>query len=276
MKLAIITAIHGRPLMTEAFLKAMARIRKEFDVKTYAVTSELNLQEESKGVSESDKEKCLDLLYQYNIDYVEYPNYPNRTKWNRVVQYLRYTDFTHLLILGSDDIPSSRFIEHTLTLDKYNLAGLSGLWFWGLNPRRAGFERFGYFGIKGSLAGAGKLVGRDIVEASDYALWSGERNSGMDANMMNNIRDLSVAGKINLKLHRYSLLDTGGFLMDVKYGHHISSMSPIIRHNETKPPKQPFFLDQNPYEILPDHLPEDEVNYLKELHRIAKEKKRNK
>ena len=263
MKLAIITAIHGRPLMTAAFLKAMSRIEKEFGVKTYAVTSGLNIDELSKGVTESDKEECIHLLEDYGINYVEYPNYPNRTKWNRIVQYLIQTDFTHLLILGSDDIPSSRFIEHTLTLDKYNLVGLSGLWFWGLNPRRAGFERFGYFGIKGSLAGAGKLVGRDIVEASYYKLWSGTRNSGMDANMMDNISDLSAEKKINLKMHRYSLLDTGGFLMDVKYGHHISSMSPIIR--------RPSFIEQEVYDVLPDHLPADEIVYLSHLHKLAKE-----
>jgi len=253
MKLAIITAIHGRPLMTVAFLKAMVRIEKEFAVKTYAV------------VTEADEEN-ISLLEEYDIYHIEKENRPIRTKWNSIVRAIWETNFTHLLILGSDDIPSSRFIEHTLTLDKYDIAGLAGLWFWGLNPRRAGFERFGYFGIKGVLAGAGKLVSRRIVEATDYALWSGERNSGMDANMMARIRNVTNEKNIRLKLHKYSLLDTGGFLMDVKYGHHISSMSPIIRRDS--------FDEQDPYEVLVNHLPEDEIVYLSHLHKLAKEKEK--
>ena len=253
MKLAIITAIHGRPLMTVAFLKAMSRIEHEFGVKTYAV------------VTECDEENISSLEH-YGINHIEHCNKPVGQKFNRVVKYLDHTDFTHVLILGSDDIPSSRFIEHTLTLDEYDIAGVAGLWFWGLNPRRAGFERFGYFGIKGVMAGAGKLVSRKVIEAVNYAPWGDRCNYGMDANMMKNIRDSINKLGLKLRIHRYSLIDTGGFLMDVKYGHHISSMSPIIRRES--------FIESDPYEVLVNHLPEDEIVYLSHLHKLAKEKEK--
>jgi len=131
MKLVIVTAIHKRYLLTAAFLRAMDRIKRDFGVETYA--------------SVTTDDQCVRLLrIDHNFPFIECENKPVGKKFNNAVNLLRDVDFTHMMILGSDDIVSSRFIECSLKQDpqnEYDIIGVDGLWFWGMNPRRAGFTK---------------------------------------------------------------------------------------------------------------------------------------
>lgn len=247
MKLAIITAIFGRFDITLAFLTAMERLRQQFGIETYAVVAE--------------NDECIDLLKEFQVYYVEYPNKPVGRKFNQAVQMLKGADFTHTMVLGSDDIPSSGLIEYILTLGEYDIIGADGLWFWGMNPRRAGFGRFGFFPVPKVLAGAGKVISRRIVEACDYTLWPENCNYGMDAKMQAHIKSHTRPKGIKSTRFRYDMRRSGGFLVDVKYKHHISSMSPLTRRES--------WVEQDPYIILPQHLPIEECEYLFELHDIT-------
>ncbi|MCJ7617294.1 MAG: hypothetical protein MUO43_12245, partial [Desulfobacterales bacterium] len=209
MKLVIVTAIHQRFHLTYAFLRAMERIRNDFGIETYAAVSY--------------EDDCVDLLKEFQIAYVEHENKPVGKKFNAAVNMLRDVDFTHLMILGSDDIPSSRFIEYSLEQDpnnEFDYIGIDGLWFWGMNPRRAGYKTFGYFPVKGVLAGPGKMVSRRVVEACDYELWPYNCNYGMDAQMMKKGRLALKSQGVMPTIKKYSNTDGGGFLVDVKYEKH--------------------------------------------------------
>ena len=243
MNLAIITAIHERQALTHAFLKAMSRIRDDLGVQTYIAitTGDSNLPDVQK----------------FGFPYLEHPNKPLGKKWNAAVGLLRNVDFSHLMILGSDDIPSSRFIENAMKYGEYDISGIDGLWFWGMNPRRAGFGRFGYFPVSKVFAGPGKVISRRIVEALDWTVWTERKNYAMDADMMLNIRRAAKAFGMKLNICRYSTLESEGFLVDVKYQSHISSLSPILR--------RPCYDEQDPKVVLPRHLPEDETDYLLDL-----------
>lgn len=246
MKLAIVTAIHMRFNLTKAFLKAMSRIKSDFGIDTYA--------------SVTHDDQCIQLLEQHNVQHIVCDNKPVGKKFNNAVHLLQGVDFTHLMILGSDDIPSSSFIEYALQQDpknEYDFIGLDGLWFWGMNPRRAGFQNFGYFPVKGVLAGPGKMVSRRAIEACDYSPWPDECNYGMDAKMMKKVRGALRAKGIHPTWMKYSLLAGPGFLVDVKYEQHISSLSPVLRRD--------YYIEQDPREVVPFHLPEDESNYLFDL-----------
>ena len=243
MNLAIVTAIHGRLPITLAFLKSVKRIYDEFGVHTYiAVTPE---------------DRAIHHLNGEHLHYIEYANKTDGKtvgdKFNAAFDLLRGTDFTHAMILGSDDIASSWFIQHAMTLDEYDISGVDALWFWGLNPRRAGFQRFGYFPIKGVIAGTGKVLSRRAVEVTDYAPWP-PCNYGMDAKMMMKTRTAFRHAGEKYTSRRYSLSESGGFLLDVKFGHHISSMSPILRRE--------VYREHDPLKVLPKHLPQDECDYL--------------
>ena len=259
MNLAIVTAIDGRYNMTKAFLTACDRIKYETGVQTYAAIT--------------PEDRCLELIPWHDVRYIEYKNKPVGEKFNAAVKMLRDTDFTHMMILGSDDLVSTPFIEHALTLDEFDISGIDGLWFWGLNPRRAGFKSFGFFPVNKVYAGPGKIISRRLVEAVDYEVWPPACNYGMDAKMMVKIRDAVRRNKLSLKHHRYSLSETGGFLIDIKYDHHISSLSPITRRDyDTLLKKHPSkdeeqiakiaYRRKDPYEILPQHLPWEECDYL--------------
>jgi len=244
MKLGIITAIHGRYDMTKAFLTAMKRLKEEFDIPTFVAVT--------KG------DESIDMLQFGNVGFVEHENKPLGAKWNAVVELAASSDCTHFMILGSDDIPSSRYIEHVLTLGEYDVSGINGMWFWGLNPRRAGFEEFGFFHTK-VMCGAGKVLSHAALDACDYRPWPDNAGFGMDAKMMRIVRDGSRQKHIGLKYHTYSIQECGGFLLDVKYEHHISSMSPITR--------RPTFHRDDAYKALPNHLPQGECEYLFGLHK---------
>jgi len=66
--------------------------------------------------------------------------------------------------------------------------------------------------------------------------------------MMWVMRAASSEKDVPLSYHTYSLRETGGFLVDVKYQEHISSMSPITRREN--------FEVQEADDVLINHLPE--------------------
>ena len=233
----IITAIDGRVPITKAFCVASKRIKDTFGIDTHAV------------VTNTDKEN-VEMCKQYGVHYIKHINKPLGRKWNAVVDSLREVDFTHLIVLGSDDIVANSFIEQ-LPLE-HDVSGNHDLWFWGMNPNRAGYFTFGYWrGTKGRVGGVGRTISRRIIEDMDYKLWADDKNYGMDGNMIVNIKSKCKG----IDWYSYSLKETNTFAMDVKYGHNISSLSPTLRNTELCEPE----------DVLYKHLPEDEINYLMQI-----------
>ena len=237
MKLAIITAMHGRPEVTKAFCMASARIKKDTGVETFsAVTRNDNVN--------------IGLCEQYGIRYTEQRNDPLGLKWNQSLWFANQeSDFTHIVILGSDDIASTTFIEHQLTLEEYDLAGVNDLWFWGMNPKRDGYKKFGYFRNKiNGLLGVGRLVGRNLLEMLGGSPWESSLNVGLDRSLIDKVRPLSE------NTLEYSLLDEDLFIVDIKRDLNVSSMAPALRTMEIQD-----------VDSINKYLPEDEVEYLKSL-----------
>ncbi len=231
MKLGIITAMHNRRDMTLVFISAMRRIQRKHDVSTHVVVT--------------TNDAIIPSLD--GIDFITHENQSLGEKWNAISTHVKDTDLTHFLILGSDDIASDSFIDYALTLGEYDISGVNGIWFWGLNPLRAGFGRFGFYRTP-SIIGAGKIVSRSVMEMCDWRLWPDDAGWGMDSKMMKIVIDNSISKGTPITTHMYSLLDTGGFIVDVKYENHISSMSPIIRRD---------FTDYDYRDTIQNHLPEE-------------------
>ena len=267
MKLAIVTAVHGRPKITEAFTKSVKRIYETFGIHTFAAVTEDWDQYGDELIDPS-----FHLLTGEHMHVVKYKNKPVGEKFNQAVQLSKEHDWTHLMILGSDDIASNGLIEQTLTMGKYDMSGPDGLWFWGLNPRRAGFQDFGYFDLRGMIAGTGKVLSRRVIEACDYSPWPDACNYGMDGKLNKRIKNSFTVYNTPMVLGGYKPPQTGGFLLDVKHTHHISSMSPITRdRGMARVGKKEMWEQQDAYDVLYNHLPIDERDYLFRLHAEALE-----
>ena len=243
-KLIIVTAMHERYELTEAFCMAAKRIKNDTGVETVAV------------ITEGDKQ-LIALCKKYGLRYTEHKNNPVGEKLNSILEFIKDDDYTHILVLGSDDIVSSSFIEEQKKLLDYDLVGVNDIWFWGINPSRVGFKTFGYWQInKTAILGVGRMISRKIIERCENKLWSDKKNSRLDGLMMSRIKKFNNMKTI--KTYHYSLKSRGLFIVDIKIGPNISSLSPTLKDTEK----------MNAYATIKQFLPEDEVEYLMKLYEL--------
>ena len=237
--------MHERHALNKIFAMAMDRLYDQFNIDTVVALT--------RGDKENQK-ICLD----HAFDYVTVKNHPVSDKFNAGMELLRDKDWTHVMILGSDDIPSNKFIELQMVEPDYDFIAISDMWFWGLNPKRRGFDQFYYWRAGSSRLGAGRTISRKVIEACDYKLWPSGFDSGLDGQSWT-----KISGAIpDLKRYSYAQKTLGGFLVDIKYELHINSMSPILKKGE-----------ESNSDIIWDHLPFDECEALFRLR--AKIKKEN-
>lgn len=234
----IITAMHGRPAITRAFCMAAARIKRETGVDTFSV------------VSRGDEDNIF-LCQQYNIPYIEYRNSPIGAKWNMVLYAIKDIDYSHVIILGSDDIASTKTIQIQLDNLQYDMSGHGDLWLWGLDRKRGGFDTFGYWVSNTQpILGVGRMISKRMIDANDGKLWDDNLRMGLDRSSLDRVRSKTK------NTHSYILKEKGGFVMDIKYGQNISSMSPQTKTMEF----------QDAFPTIKQHLSEEESQYLKYLH----------
>jgi len=236
----IITAMHGRPEITEAFCMASKRILKETGVPTIAVVTRNDINN-------------IKLCNKFGVEWIESRNQPLGAKWNVPLYSLNGLDFSHIIILGSDDIASTSFIEYQMRQDA-DLSGMEDLWFWGLERSRAGYKTFGHWiSNLNKILGVGRMVSRRMIEQLDWKLWDDDLVRGLDRSLLDRVRPIAE------KIHKFSLKEEGLFVMDIKYDRNISSLSTSLPNTEF----------EDPMEVLMKHLPADEVEYLNYLYSQA-------
>ena len=232
----IITAMHGRPEITRAFCMSAQRIYYETGVLTLAI------------VTRNDFDN-ISICNEFGIWYEESRNEPLGAKWNTALYPLRRGGFSHVIILGSDDIASTSFIEYQMNQDA-DLSGMEDLWFWGLEKRRAGYKTFGHWVSQlNKILGVGRMVSMEMIEQLDWKLWDDDLRRGLDRSLLDRVRPIAK------KIHQFSLKEQGLFVMDIKYDRNISSLSTSLPNTEF----------EDPMEVLMKHLPADEVEYLNYL-----------
>jgi len=244
MKIIVLTCMHARSELNRIFGMAMVRLRNSFDIDTVAAVT-------------SGDTKNYDICKEFGIHYTTEKNKPVSDKFNTGLSILRhFPDWTHVMILGSDDFPSNRFIELQMEGRDNDFICVADMWFWGLNPKRPGWDQFYYWKAGSSRIGAGRCISRRVVEVCDYKLWPPGYNAGLDGQSVKRIKAMVP----DLKSYSYTQREVGGFLIDIKYEMHISSLSPIIRRCAPADPN-----------ILWDHLPGEECEALFRLREQIKE-----
>lgn len=186
-----LTAVHGRPEITEIFLE---NIPKKYPI-----------------VIVGDREdECGEVIAKYgNTVYLQADNKPLGRKFNKGLSYLKDKDFDYLFITGSDDIFQPELLDYYETLKgKYDYVGLLDFYFHDFQMTKycPGFIH----DRKGEPHGAGRMLSRDVLEWANWKLWDDDINSGLDASMTARL------GGMRLRRHFFSLKKKGFWAVDLK------------------------------------------------------------
>ena len=241
VNLGILTALWGRPELTELFLRRMSHLIDKFNITVMAVGSQ---GKELSALCES-----------YKVNYVEHENKPLGKKWNHGLEAMRDFPVTHVMILGSDDFVSDSLIEYSINKIEdrgYDFYGSKGLYIYGAHPKRRGFGQFWYFKYGGYVGGPARCYSRRLLDNCDWNLWSYNKNYGLDGSAVKRIKMLKdrVAGS-------YDVETEGLFMVDIKSSGNISGIPGGAK------PRGGFV------NMLDTHLPKDEsggiVDFLKSI-----------
>jgi hypothetical protein len=149
MRIKIFAAMHGRQEIVDIFRAGVERLQSSFDCDLFVVCSD-----------DEDAMYC-DVNH---VKYAKCPNDPISDKHNYgVKQALLDTDWTHLLIMGSDDVITNDGLR-ILSQMKPRHAGFYGGLFY--NTQNGDCKHWDYprdLNIK-RLFGAGRIVSRELIE----------------------------------------------------------------------------------------------------------------
>lgn len=168
---AIVSCVHGRPAVTEAWAKHLAA---HFDGPVCVAGDDPELRH------------ILEFHIGNNLLWVPYCNQPLGAKWNRAVERAIRAS-AHCVILGSDDFPSPELFniwEYITRLPKYRWVCLDSIYFYHVKSRETSFLR-STFGFGTGRMFPSHLI-RDCIEAKGYA-WTPWLNQTLDASLYSNL-----------------------------------------------------------------------------------------
>lgn len=162
----IVSCVHGRPVITEAWAKHIAQ---NFTGPVVVAGDDPELRER------------LERQLGNNLIWVPYYNFPLGAKWNRAAERACQLG-NDLVILGSDDFPSPNLFQvwEDITLLKYRWACLSSIYFYSIKWKEISqlTSRYGF--------GTGRMFPRknfvDLFENQGYA-WRPDIQSRLDADL---------------------------------------------------------------------------------------------
>lgn len=127
------------------------------------------------GVSE---EESLSVATKYGAEIVITDNHPLGRKWNRTIQHAmsRIGNWTHLLIMGDDDILLPEFLPAIGKYPDEPLLGVSQMYITEPATKRA--VRFEY--KNGVAIGSGRVIRRDVLEKIGGELFDPTLEYGLD------------------------------------------------------------------------------------------------
>jgi len=214
IKLCILTALWGRPVLSKLFLERMGCLINTFGISVVAVVS---------GDS-----RLSDLCDINRVCHVNCENKPLGKKWNTGLAACKDKNFTHLMILGSDDLPSNDFIRYNISRlsDGYDYFGSRGLYMFGGRKNFRGFGELFYFRYGGYLVGPGRCFSRKFIEKCNWILWDNSRNSGLDGSAAKRVRKDKF-----IKKGSYDVAEQGLFLVDIKTTGNVSGIPSGAKKN---------------------------------------------
>lgn len=204
MHIHIITCVWKRPEISKLFFDWYTELRKalpEGDVLTMAV-----------GGSPNDQVKHLVPEW---ARYVSAQNKPLGAKWSRVLDASKCVEFDYVLILGSDDFLNA---EGLAWMYKQARTGIDFVGFRDLYLVDSQTKRVVYWPgyDKGSriTIGAGRLIKREVIEATNWKLWSESKLRGLDHSMSKILAPVLAAR--GSKIRKARMIEENVRLFDLK------------------------------------------------------------
>lgn len=171
VRLGYVTAIWGRELLTRIVFKNIALLRESLAPEIELVIS----------VAGSEGEKSRKLVSEFDFKYIEVSNAPLGAKWNAALIPIK-GEVDGVCIFGSDDLVNLEYFNKLLKAIQggNQLAGLSGLYFYDHPGNRLLYWQ-GYIPPRqNEVAGAGRFIGRKILEKLEWILWPPLLPAGLD------------------------------------------------------------------------------------------------
>ena len=201
-KLGLLTAIWGRPRLTELVLEYYYR-RVEYGC----------------VVNSPEDESSIGLPYRGFWDSVSFSNSPLSDKWIRGVNWISLNQpVDAVIIVGSDDLITPKYIEacRYLIENGADYIYLPGSYFY---DTQTGRMIWGY----AERLGMGRCISRRLLDRLDWKPWPEGLEYGLDGAMWERVKELDDVNIVCLK----DALKHGYVGMDIKTGENMWSFDHI-------------------------------------------------
>lgn len=202
MKIGLLTAIWGRPRLTELVLRYYEGM--PIDIRTAIYSDE-----------DPIEFRCNDKDFQF----CEYDNSPLSNKWNAGINNFQWEDdLSAVIIVGSDDLITPEYIESC----KYLLSQgaeyiyMDGAYFY---DAQSGRMIWGY----AERLGLGRCISRSLLDRMNWRLWPEGLERGLDGAMWDLVQQADEPRIVQLKDCRRE----GMAGMDIKTGDNLWSFDHI-------------------------------------------------
>jgi hypothetical protein len=179
----------------------------------------------------SEKQRSRLLAESLGCSYIESPNRPIGNKFNaRIKYFLKNKQYSHIILLGSDDIICDVVFEKILkNAKKYDLISWKDIYYYDIINRH-GVYSSGYNNHrKGEPLAPGRCLSRKLIESIGPNMWSPNVDRSPDANLWNN-RLSKVKNQIV-----FSCKDIGGYIIDIKSDENLTPLKKIIGNSNKFP-----------------------------------------
>jgi hypothetical protein len=173
-RVAIISAVWGRPILTAIFIKYLKYLILNID----SVSETRAFLAYSEAVYSDYNDSRMEFIFA--------ENWPLSNKWQTALDKARDWHPDLILILGSDDflsLNSLNFLIKKVTLDRFGFVGFKGLYiaearglyYW------AGYNIFDQPHRQGEPVGAGRAIAASTMDRINWDFWRGtELSKGLD------------------------------------------------------------------------------------------------
>lgn len=196
MKISVLIPIWKRHDLTAVCFNHLANQQAKYGFDVMIVGSEGQASEQLAG--------------KHGFNYAEFQNEFLGDKMNFGLFHLKDSDA--VVVLGSDDFVTDEYWNKIYSLDLKGKVyyGPKSLYFYVTKNKK--LSEYTYNGINMKTIGAGRIYSKDALKAVNYALWSPEKNTGLDADAGARLRSVGVK----------EVVIDGYHLIDVKHSDNIT------------------------------------------------------
>jgi len=196
INISVITCMHGRPEITEVFLKGIAYLKACIPWANISVCAAVTV----------DDFDNVNLCQKYGVTFGQFPNSPLGSKWNHALSLCKDSNPDYVLIMGSDDLIAPELL---MAYQKYlhegvHFFGVHDLFF--VNSETGDSVYFAYPPGKGRTVGAGRMISRTALELAEWQLWPGHAQSSLDLESQGRLEKKGVQMRIFYP-HRGMIID---------------------------------------------------------------------